>query len=174
MLKLWGAALTAIGCVALGVRRGQDLKQGVDTLNQLLQGLALLEHELRLQEASLPVLMERLRDRSHGAAGPLVDGYAVCDGYSKAFDLLCYLSGIDCIRVSGTSTNSSGSSGGHAWNKVKVDGTWYNVDVTWDDPVSSRPILRYDYFLVSDSTLARNHQWTVYSYLPAAERDYGK
>ena len=45
MLKLWGAALTAIGCAALGLRRGQDLKQGVDTLNQLLQGLTLLEHE---------------------------------------------------------------------------------------------------------------------------------
>ena len=71
MLKLWGAALTAIGCAALGIRRGQDLKQGVDTLNQLLQGLTLLEHELRLQEASLPVLMERLRDRSHGAARQL-------------------------------------------------------------------------------------------------------
>ena len=71
MLKLWGAALTAVGCAALGIRRGQDLKQGVDTLNQLVQGLALLEHELRLQEASLPVLMERLRDRSHGAARQL-------------------------------------------------------------------------------------------------------
>ena len=67
-MKLWGAALTAVGCAALGIRRGQDLKQGVDTLNQLLQGLTLLEHELRLQEASLPVLMERLRERSHGAA----------------------------------------------------------------------------------------------------------
>ena len=54
-MKLWGAALTAVGSAALGIRRGQDLKQGVDTLNQLLQGLALLEHELRLQEASLPV-----------------------------------------------------------------------------------------------------------------------
>lgn len=70
-MKLWGAALTAIGCAALGIRREQDLKQGVDTLNQLLQGLTLLEHELRLQEASLPVLMERLRERSHGAARQL-------------------------------------------------------------------------------------------------------
>ena len=45
-MKLWGAALTAVGCAALGVRRGQDLKQGVDTLNQLLQGLALLARQL--------------------------------------------------------------------------------------------------------------------------------
>lgn len=108
-------------------------------------------------------------DRSHNASGALIDGYAVCDGYSKAFDLLCYLSGIECVRVSGT-----GNGGGHAWNKVKLNGVWYNVDVTWDDPVSSRPILRYDYFLVSDSTLARDHQWEDYSHWPEAPRDYGR
>lgn len=108
-------------------------------------------------------------DRSHNASGALIDGYAVCDGYSKAFDLLCYLSGIECVRVSGT-----GNGGGHAWNKVKLNGVWYNVDVTWDDPVSSRPILRYDYFLVSDSTLARDHQWEGYSHWPEAPRDYGR
>ncbi len=53
----------------------------------------------------------------------------VCDGYAKAFSMLCNMEGIDCIRITGLMyagvTNS-----GHAWNKVKVDGTWYLVDVT--------------------------------------------
>lgn len=108
-------------------------------------------------------------DRSHNAAGPLLDGLAVCEGYSNALDILCYLSGIECIRVNGVSNGGS-----HAWNKVKIDGQWYNIDVTWDDPVSSRPLLRYDYFLVSDSALARDHDWIAYSFWPVAPANYGQ
>lgn len=105
-------------------------------------------------------------DRSHNAVGALVDGKSVCDGYTKAFMLMCYLNGIDCVRVCGT------AGGNHAWNKVKVGGVWYNIDVTWDDPVSSRPVLRYDYFLVSDATLAEDHWWTPYAHIPASPADY--
>lgn len=99
----------------------------------------------------------------HDAAGPLLYGRGVCDGYAKALDLLCYLSGIDCTRVTGW------ANGAHAWNKVKVDGSWYNVDVTWDDPVSNYgPVLRYDYFLISDSAIARDHTPDSNPYCPAA------
>ena len=111
---------------------------------------------------------------SYDAAGPLLYGRAVCDGYSKAFDLLCYLSGIDCVRVNGEATNSSVGTGSHAWNKVKIDGQWYNIDVTWDDPTGTRPILLYDYFLVSDSVLAKDHHWTAWSIWPAAPSSYNK
>ena len=104
---------------------------------------------------------------SYDAAGPLLYGRAVCDGYSKALDLLCYLSGIECLRI-----NGEGNGGGHAWNKVKIDGQWYNIDVTWDDPVSTRPILRYDYFLISDNALAADHQWVAYSIWPVAPANY--
>lgn len=108
-------------------------------------------------------------DSSYDAAGPLLYGRAVCDGYSKALDLLCYLSGIECLRI-----NGEGNGGGHAWNKVKIDGQWYNIDVTWDDPVSTRPILRYNYFLISDNALAKDHQWVAYSIWPVAPADYRK
>lgn len=108
-------------------------------------------------------------DRSHSAAGPLLDGFAVCEGYSRALDLLCYFSGIECICINGT-----GNGGGHGWNKVKIDGQWYNIDVTWDDPVSTRPVLRYDYFLVSDSVLDQDHNWIAYSFWPVAPVNYGQ
>lgn len=108
-------------------------------------------------------------DRSHSAAGPLLDGLAVCEGYSNAFDMLCYLSGVECMRINGL-----GLGGLHAWNIVKIDGQWYNIDVTWDDPVSTRPILCYDYFLVSDNVLARDHDWIAYSFWPVAPANYGR
>lgn len=110
-------------------------------------------------------------DRSHSVIGALIDGKSVCEGYTEAFDLLCYLSGIECIEVDGTGETDT-VSGPHAWNKVKIDGVWYNVDVTWDDPVSSSPVLRYDYFLVSDERMAQDHQWYLYPHIPSADFNY--
>ena len=105
-------------------------------------------------------------NRMFTAGGALVDGYAVCDGYAMAFDLLCYLSGIECVRVTGYAGES------HAWNKVRVNGSWYNIDVTWDDPVSSRPMLIYDYFLISDAAISRDHIQDSNPYWPTAPANW--
>lgn len=109
--------------------------------------------------------------RSHSAVGALLDGLSVCEGYTEALDLLCYLSNIDCVQVSGTGF-SNGTSESHSWNKVYIDDAWYNVDVTWDDPVSFMPVLRYDYFLISDSELSKDHQWYLYPHWPVSESSY--
>lgn len=95
----------------------------------------------------------------------LRDRVGVCQGYAYAFREMCTLVGIETTIVGGTGTTSDGSIESHAWNQVKIDGVWYNVDVTWDDP-SNGPTKnpndhsgnRYDYFLVSNSTLYKNHQ----------------
>ncbi len=75
---------------------------------------------------------------AHDAYGALVDPnhYAVCDGYSKAFQLLCMKEGIECIVVLGTGMPISDIPVvvNHAWNYVKMDdGQWYAMDVTWND-----------------------------------------
>lgn len=59
--------------------------------------------------------------------GVFVDGKAVCDGLARAFNFLCAMEGIQSVRVTGSFASSL-----HAWNKVKVGGEWYNVDVTAD------------------------------------------
>lgn len=110
-------------------------------------------------------------DRSHSALGALIDGQAVCEGYTEAFDLLCYLSGIECIEIDGTAQSNT-ISGPHAWNKVKLDNIWYNVDVTWDDPISNSSVLRYDYFLVSDDKMSQDHQWYLYPHIPSSGVNY--
>lgn len=53
---------------------------------------------------------------------------AVCVGYSILFQQICRYYGVECVIVSGTTTD-----GGHAWNYVKIDGLWYGVDTTWYD-----------------------------------------
>lgn len=59
------------------------------------------------------------------------DYYAVCEGYAKTYALLLNTAGIDAYVVGGKNTNPD--SDGHAWNIVKLNGTYYHVDVTWDD-----------------------------------------
>lgn len=96
---------------------------------------------------------------SYGIEGPIIYGKSVCQGYALTFQAFMETLGIENEYVRGEATNSSGHTGGHAWNKVKVDGQWYWIDVTWDDPVPDRPgiVYWYTYFLISEEQMNRNH-----------------
>ena len=90
--------------------------------------------------------------------GMLVGGYGNCLGYSSTFQLLMDLSGVECITVVGA---AFGSREDHAWNMVKLDGEWYCVDVTWDDPTgAARNGRHHRYFNVTSAYLREtDHQW---------------
>lgn len=86
------------------------------------------------------------------AYGALAKGRAKCDGYSQAFNYICSRAGIRVINVIGYAGES------HMWNKVYYNKNWYNIDVTFDDPVSNyKENLTYDYFMVDDKTFGRDH-----------------
>ncbi len=92
-------------------------------------------------------------ENSRSAYGCLVEGKASCEGYSKALLELCDAAGIDCVVATGTAFSNSRQVK-HMWNKVRVSGRWYNIDLCWDDAdVSSK----YDYFLVTDKEILTNH-----------------
>lgn len=64
------------------------------------------------------------------------ENYAVCAGYSRAFQHLLHMAGIPCGYISGyayVDTEEKPDDSNHAWNCVKVGGKWYEVDTTWDD-----------------------------------------
>lgn len=75
--------------------------------------------------------------------------YAVCDGLSKAYVLLCNIEGIDCVKINGTVDG-----GNHAWNKVYLEdyeynvNNWYGVDITWGvatySQVKNNEVLYYE------------------------------
>jgi len=100
--------------------------------------------------------------RKYTAYEALTTGEAVCQGYALLTYRLMQEAGIPVHIVSGTV-----STGLHAWNKVKLDGKWYNVDTTWD----SQKQVVYSYFNVTDAALKRDHSWKQGS-LPAANTDY--
>ncbi|MBR1528585.1 MAG: hypothetical protein IJ642_04690 [Oscillospiraceae bacterium] len=88
------------------------------------------------------------------AYGCLVNGSAVCQGYSQAFQILMNKMGIECGICSG---NAKGEA--HAWNYINLNGQYYWIDVTWDDPVSENynfDWIHHGYFLIDDRMLARS------------------
>lgn len=97
---------------------------------------------------------------SYSAYGALIKGRAVCQGYAEAAELLFFICGIDSYVATGDADNGSGLQG-HAWNIVKIDGDYYHLDITWDDPISStgENILRYDYFNLTDKEMSKDHRW---------------
>ncbi len=89
--------------------------------------------------------------RIYDLYGALVDGYAVCEGYTKLFQYLCYQTGINATFVLGESENES-----HSWNTVEIGGKWYHVDTTWDDG-STQGTPLYSYFNLTTSQISKNH-----------------
>ncbi len=75
--------------------------------------------------------------------------YGVCDSMAKAYSLMCNIEGIPCLRIVGTAKGE-----GHAWNKIKIAGNWYNVDCTWGDMVvEEREVASHVYFMLTDAQI---------------------
>lgn len=102
------------------------------------------------------------------AYAALIQGTAVCQGYSVLLYRLALTLGIDCRFVGGT-----GNGGGHGWNIVKLDDRYYNADATWD---AGRT--QYQYFLTGssfDNNHTRDAEYTTEAFnaaYPMATEDY--
>ena len=123
---------------------------------------------------------------SYNIYGSLVRKKCVCEGYSKAFKYLLNCAGYDCELMQGTATNSSGESENHMWNCVKLKDNWYEVDVTWDDPIiiggngRTSNNYKYRYYLKGTQTFDKDHileykfseKGRTFSYPNISEIDY--
>ncbi len=99
-------------------------------------------------------------DISYTKEGVFLNHTAVCAGYADAFCYLAKVVGLNCEYVEGIATNSVGVTGGHAWNRVLIDGNWLYVDCTWDDPICSdgSDMIRFMYAFIPESAMAANHR----------------
>lgn len=109
-----------------------------------------------------------LPDSSFRIEGVILKEIAVCQGYAETFELFMNLLDIENEFVIGTAGGV-----GHAWNLVKLDGNWYHIDTTWDDPVAANgeQFLRYNYFLVPDEIISEDHVWATKSYPACTSKD---
>lgn len=78
----------------------------------------------------------------------------VCEGYSKAFKILCDAVGIPCVLIPGDGVGNDGKISPHMWCATYVYDRWYGVDVTWDDSVTQdgKNVMRYTYLLCGSDT----------------------
>lgn len=85
---------------------------------------------------------------SHKANGPLLEGYALCSGYSDAMKIF-----LDELNI----PNYKIANNNHIWNLLYIDGAWLHIDLTWDDPVTSdnSNLLLHKFFLITTDELLK-------------------
>jgi hypothetical protein len=84
---------------------------------------------------------------SYSSYGALVNGVAVCQGYALAFIDLMNRLNVNTLMVTSVDMD-------HAWNLVSLNGSWYHVDTTWNDPVPDMlGYVEHKYLLLSDSAI---------------------
>ena len=135
-------------------------------INKQLEGLTDYEkikevHNWLIDNIEYDVNLEA--DEPYSISGALTEGKAVCEGYARSFKYIMDELKIPCVLVSGTGTNSNGQTESHAWNYVQLDGKWYAIDVTWDDPIILgngyvEEDTYYRHFLRGQNTFFETHQ----------------
>ncbi|MDM5188243.1 transglutaminase domain-containing protein [Bacillus sp. DX4.1] len=106
--------------------------------------------------------------KAYTAYEALANRSAVCQGYTLLTYQLLKEAGIQSHIVTGT-----GNGQAHAWNLVKIEGKWYHLDTTFDDPVPDKQgRVTYSYFNMSDEQLSKDHQWDRSKYQAATTNYY--
>lgn len=114
------------------------------------------------------VYSEESKHTPHAAYTIITEGKGVCQAYAALTYKLLKAAGISNYYVTGFTDEE------HAWNLVKVDGKWYHLDTTWNDPVFNKSAqdmsdyIRYQYFLISDAQIKQDHRMDYPKKFPAA------
>ena len=126
------------------------------------------ERELYIHDYLAGEITYTEAENAHNSFGAIVEGKAVCEGYAEAFQYLCQRVGIQSFIAIGSSVNPSTSSPeGHAWNYVRIDGKYYQVDLTWNDQGEK---LYHAYFNVTDEEISKDHDTTEVAFpLPVCD-----
>ena len=99
---------------------------------------------------------------SHEIIGPLGQGVGVCEGIAKAVKVLCDALGVWCIIAICGNNPEKGIKYRHTWNIVKINGTHYHLDATFDNTLGKHSFgakeIRYDYFNLDDKNIFRDHE----------------
>lgn len=104
----------------------------------------------------------QVSDDDQSIAGVFWKKEAVCAGYAGAVQYLLERIGVPCIYVDGS---TQGSTEGHAWNIVKLDGEYYYVDATNGDQPD---------FLNGNAAQLEEHKTIIYDYLCPFPEEYEK
>ncbi|NOW87014.1 uncharacterized protein YjdB [Clostridium beijerinckii] len=89
---------------------------------------------------------------AHSLYGAVMNGTAVCEGYAKFANILLNKSGIEANLIVSNS---------HAWNYVKVNGNYYQLDTTWDDQSDNKTLCPYKYFNITNGEMLKDTSFNM-------------
>ncbi len=145
--------------------RSLKIEPGEDRVEQQIKYVhnAIIQHtSYRLENACKPGNEAHIRT----VYGPLLQHESVCEGYARAFKMVLDRLEIPCVLVHGVYRSGAEDMELHMWNEVQLNGKWYAVDATFDDPIMpnsnpSQPGLdggeKTQYLLVGEDIIGRNH-----------------
>lgn len=127
-----------------------------EILSGITENMTDYEKALYIHDALAAHITYEDGENAHDIYGALVKGKAVCEGYAEAYQYLLREAGIQSYVVTGTANG-----GAHAWNYVRLDGKYYQVDLTWNDQGEE---LYHAYFGLTDAMMAQDHIITPVPY----------
>ncbi len=137
---------------ALSVLRGYDDYEGYNEYDKELWVHDYIAKTTEYEESAT---------NCHTVYGALVEGKAVCEGYTRAFQLLLNELGIENCTIAGS---SDGEKANHIWNAVRIPSdaenesdNWYQVDLTWDDQGTEDYEISYRWFNIMGETMKIDH-----------------
>lgn len=115
-------------------------------------------------------------NKNNDAYSALINKFSMCQGYSQAMKKLLNEAGIECKLVFGTIIDEKEKDKkklGHAWNMVKIDGSYYHLDVTWNDTEKNhKEYNRYDFFNLTDEEIEKTRKWDRKKYPKCSSKKY--
>ncbi len=128
------------------------LSQVNDTMSDEMK--ALIIHDYFIYEYAYDYdnyLAGTIPDDSYTSGGIFLNKTGVCNAYACGYYYIMNRLGIECYVTSSEEIN-------HAWNIINIDGSYYHVDCTWDDPVYDKiGMVGHYYFLLSDTAIQKSH-----------------
>lgn len=125
------------------------------------EGMTDLQKALSVHDYIVAHAQYSYLDTTNNGYHALVKGETACYGYAQLYLRVMDRLGIPCQIVI---CDDTGDGVGHAWNVVSIDGNWYHLDLTWDDPLpEEQGRAMHTYFLKTDrefrGVLHHNFDW---------------
>jgi len=157
--------MTMVGEIrAAGDKIISGMPEGLDDYGKALYVHDYIAEHTVYDDSKVGIEEKNLWDTAYGC---LVEGKAVCGGYSRGFQYIMNQLDIPCGVVNGKAWNRDPTSreeysepAGHAWNYISLNGINYWVDVTWDDAGDTENMgtdVFHTYFLLNDERLICTH-----------------
>lgn len=148
----------------------KTVKSKVDEIISGLAGQTDVDKELELHDKLCDMInyytytdIKQIPQDKHTIYGALIKKSAVCDGISKAMQILLDRCNIDNIMIIGKIDEL------HAWNLVKLDDEWYNLDVTSDKSIKGEAnYIIHSYCNVTTYQIEKTHVIENKENLPVA------